>query len=87
MEFTFDDLTPEQIQKGMACKSLEEFQAFVKSEGFDLDEDEAQAIFEDMYEMELSSEQLDAVAGGLPWSMPADDCGKKQCKTYHKYRK
>lgn len=87
MAFSYDDLTPEQIQKGMTCKSLDEFQTFIKGEGFDLDEAEAQAIFEDMYELELSNEELDAVAGGLPWDMPADDCGKKKCQTYHKYRK
>lgn len=87
MAFDYKDLTPEQIQKGMACKSLDEFKAFVQSEGLDLDEAEAQALFEDMYEMELSAEELDAVAGGLPWDMPGDDCGTKKCQSYHKYRK
>lgn len=64
MAFNISDLTPEQIQKGMACTSLEEFQAFVKDQGLDLEEDEAQAVFEEMYERELSEDELDAVAGG-----------------------
>ena len=56
MAFEIKDLTPEQIQKGMACKSLDDFHAFIKGEGLDLDEEEAQAIFEEMYEIELSDE-------------------------------
>ena len=83
MAFDINELTPEQIQKGMACKSLDEFQAFVKTEGFDLNEEEAQAIFEEMYEMELSDEELMGVAGGKQWR----DCeGGYVCTTYHPRR-
>ena len=74
MAFDIKELTPEQIQKGMACKSLDEFQAYVKDEGFDLDETEAQAIFEEMFEMELSDEDLEAVAGGFLWSCEDNVC-------------
>ena len=76
MAFDINELTSEQILKGMACKSLDEFQAYVKGEGFDLDEAEAQAFFEEMYAMELSDEELTAVAGGLSWSLRDDECGK-----------
>ena len=74
MAFNIDELTPEQIQKGLACKSLEEFQAFVKDQGFDLEEDEAQAYFEEMYEMELTEEELQAVAGGGSWIDAMSGC-------------
>ena len=43
MALNLDKLTPEQIQNAMACKSLEDFQAFIKDQGLDLAEDEAQA--------------------------------------------
>jgi len=81
MAFIFGELTPDQIQRGMACKSLGEFKAFVKGEGFDLDENEARALFEEMYEMELSDEEFEGVAGGVSWRdcddemEPCDDYG------------
>ena len=43
MALDYQDLSPEQMQKGMACKTVEEFVAFVREEGLDLDEAEAQA--------------------------------------------
>ena len=75
--FNVNDLTPEQIQKGMACKSLDDFKAYVKGEGFDLDEKETQAIFEEMYATELSDEELEAVAGGSEW------CKENVCDNYN----
>ena len=83
MAFNINELTSEQIQKGMACKSLEEFQAFVKGQGFDLEEDEAQAFFEEMYEMELTDEELEAVAGGNYW----DGTSAEECPDYHDGRR
>ena len=77
-------LAPEQIQKGMACKSLDEFKAYVKSEGFDLDEAEAQAIFEEMYATDLSDDELEGVAGGMDWC----DCNTgHECTEFHPHRR
>jgi len=93
MAFDINGLSPEQIQKGMACKSLEEFKAFVQAEGFDLDENEAQAIFEEMYEMELSDEELEGVAGGASWCdcdgemEPCDDYGCPEHISTHRKRR
>mgnify|MGYP002627532854 CR=1 FL=1 len=84
MAFNIDEMTPDQIHKGMACKSLEEFQAYVKEQGFDLDEKEAQAIFEEMFAMELSDEELDAVAGGWDGRCSDNDCVNY---TFHRRRK
>ena len=73
-------LTPEQIQKGMVCKSLDEFKSYVKGEGFDLDEAEAQAIFEEMYATDLSDDELEGVAGGMEWC----DCNTgHECTDFH----
>ena len=68
----------------MACKSLEEFKAYIESEGFELDEEEAQAFFEEMYAMELSDDELEAVAGGLEWC----DCNSDyECEAFHSHRR
>lgn len=80
MAINFDELTPEQIQKGMACKSLGEFEEFAKQEGFDLDEQEAQAVFERLYETGLSDEELASVAGGGQWY--ENECTENQCLKY-----
>ena len=77
-------LAPEQIQKGMACKSLDEFKSYVKGEGFDLDEAEAQAIFEEMYATDLSDDELEGVAGGMDWC----DCNTgHECTEFHPHRR
>ena len=78
MAFDVNDLTSEQILKGMSCKTLDEFQAFIKDQGFDLTEDEAQAFFEEMYATELTEEELDAVAGG-GW---CNKCETLECTDY-----
>lgn len=84
MAFDIHNLTPEQIQKGMTCKSLDDFKAFVKSEGFDLDDAEAQAIFEEMYAMELTDEELMGVAGGMEWC----NCDSgHECTEFHPHRR
>ncbi len=51
---TFDDLSPEQMQKAKSCKTPEEVLALAREEGY-----------------ELSSEELDGIAGGS-WT----DCGE-----------
>lgn len=67
----------------MACKSLDDFHAFIKGEGLDLDEEEAQAIFEEMYEIELSDEELEALSGGIVWSCE----GQYECTTFEPRRR
>ncbi|HAM15315.1 MAG TPA: hypothetical protein DCP91_05565 [Eggerthellaceae bacterium] len=80
MAINFDELSPEQIQKGMACKSLDEFREFALSEGFDLGEEESKAVFEQIYEAGLSDKQLDAIAGGTAWQ--DNECTENQCLKY-----
>ena len=40
----FKDLSEEQKAKALACKSPEELLALAKAEGYDLDDDELEAI-------------------------------------------
>ena len=40
----FEDLTPEQMEKAKACKTPEDILALAKKEGYELDDEELQAI-------------------------------------------
>ena len=68
MENKFDpkNFTKEQIEKAMACETLEALAAFAKESGITLTADEAKQYFDEMenLEVELSDEQMKAVAGG-----------------------
>ena len=40
----FEDMTPEQKEKALACKTPEEVYALVKEDGLELTEDELEAV-------------------------------------------
>lgn len=58
------ELTKEQIEKAMACKTVEELMDVAKNEGFELTKEEAEAYMAEMTDFELDDEKLEAVAGG-----------------------
>ena len=57
-------ITEEMIAKAMQCESPEELRAYAKSEGFDITEEEAKALFAELEDFELDSDALQKVAGG-----------------------
>ena len=59
-----NELTKEQIEKAMQCKTAEELMAAAKTEGFDLTKDEAEAYMAEIADFELDDEMLSNVAGG-----------------------
>ena len=59
----------EQIQKAMACESVEELIELAKSEGIELTKEEAEAYMAEMEDVELDSDALKQVAGGLCYSV------------------
>ena len=61
-------LTKEQIQKAMACESVEELMELAKAEGVELTKEEAEAYMAEMEDVELDSDALKQVAGGLCYS-------------------
>ena len=61
-KINMNELTKEQIQKAMACESVEELIELAKSEGIELTKEEAEAV-------ELDSDALKQVAGGLCYSV------------------
>ena len=63
-----NELTKEQIAKAMACETAEELMALAKSGGIELTKEEAEAYLAEMDDMELDSDALKNVAGGLCYS-------------------
>ena len=64
-KINMNELTKEQIQKAMACEELMEL---AKAEGVELTKEEAEAYMAEMEDVELDSDALKQVAGGLCYS-------------------
>ena len=60
-----NELTQEQIEKAMACKTADELMAMAKSEGFDLTRDEAEAYMAELADVEITDAELKQAAGGV----------------------
>ncbi len=58
------EMTREQIQKVMACETVEELMAVAKAEGIELTEKEAEAYMDEFISTELDDEALAKIAGG-----------------------
>ena len=65
MPINKNELTKEQIQKAMACETAEELMALAKAEGIELTKEEAEAYLTEMSDVELDSDALKNVAGGI----------------------
>ncbi len=74
-EINKKELTKEQMEKAMACKTAEELMALAKAEGYELTKEEAEAFLAEVSEVELSDEVLGKAAGGY-YTPP---CIEKQC--------
>ena len=61
-----DELTKEQIQKAMSCKSADELIALAKEEGIELTRAEAEAYIDELADFELDAQTLQQAAGGGP---------------------
>ena len=71
-------VTKEQIQKAMACKTVEELMELAKAEGVELTKEEAEAYMAEMEDVELNEEALKNVAGGVCYMATCnDDCSAK----------
>ena len=67
-KINMNELTKEQIQKAMACESVEELMELAKAGGVELTKEEAEAYMAEMEDVELDSDALKQVAGGLCYS-------------------
>ena len=79
MSINKNELTKEQIQKAMACETVEELMELAKSEGIELTKEEAEAYLAEVedVDVELDSDALKQVAGGGLYG----DCSAKECVT------
>ena len=59
-----NELTKEQIEKALACKTADELMAAAKAEGIDLTKEEAEAYMAELADCELDDEALAKAAGG-----------------------
>ncbi len=64
MPINRDEITKEQIQKAMACESVEELMEMAKAEGIELTKEEAEAYMAELTDFELDEAALKKVAGG-----------------------
>ena len=78
MPINKNELTKEQIQKAMACKTVEELMELAKAEGVELTKEEAETYMAEMADVELDSDALKNVAGGVCYMAACnDDCSAK----------
>ena len=63
-----NEITKEMLEKAMQCNTAEDLIALAKAEGFELTKEEAEAYMAEMEDVELDSDALKQVAGGLCYS-------------------
>lgn len=63
-----ETLTKEQLQKAMACKTVDELIKVAKTGGVELTKDEAEAYLAELSDVELDDEMLKKAAGGVCWT-------------------
>ena len=69
-----NELTREQIEKAMACKTAEELIAAAKEEGYDITKEEAEAYMAELADVELDDAALKNAAGGMCYSVGLGQC-------------
>ena len=78
MPINKSELTKEQIAKAMSCETVEELMELAKAEGIELTKEEAEAYMAEMADVELDSDALKNVAGGVCYMATCnDDCSAK----------
>ena len=68
------EITKGQMLKATECKTADELLALAKEEGYDITKEEAEAYFAEIADMELDSEKLKKIAGGIETCWAVDGC-------------
>ena len=63
-------LTEEMLEKAAKLQTADELIALAKSEGIEITKEEAEAYLDELTDMELNTEELEAVAGGIGKTHP-----------------
>lgn len=64
MPINKNELTKEQIEKAMQCKTADELMELAKTGGYEITKDEAEAYMAELVDHDLDEEKLKAIAGG-----------------------
>ena len=76
------ELTKEQIEKAIACKTADELLSLAQAEGYEMTKDEAEAYIAEMADYELDDETLKSAAGGETcWTLKCQK-HKNPCPSY-----
>ena len=59
-----NELTREQVEKAMSCKTAEELMALAKADSFEMTKEEAETYMAELEDFELDDKTLKQVAGG-----------------------
>ena len=78
MPINKNEISNEMIQKSLQCKTAEDLIAYAKSEGIELNKEEAEAFLAEFEDVELEETLLKHVAGGWGFSRPLSE----QCEVY-----
>ena len=68
MPINKNEITKEMLAKAMQCETADELIALAKTGGYELTKEEAEAYMAEMEDVELDSDALKQVAGGLCYS-------------------
>ena len=85
MPINKNELTKEQIEKAMQCKTADELIALAKTGGYDITKEEAEAYMAELADVELDGKELKSVAGGRCYLDGCPDyvpCGSYDCVYY-----
>ncbi len=74
MPINKNEISKEMLMKAMQCKTADELLTLAKAEGFDITKEEAEAYFAEISDMELDSEKLKEIAGGIETCYAVDGC-------------
>ena len=68
------ELTKEQIEKAMQCKTADELIALAKTGGYDITKEEAEAYMAELADFELDGKELKKIAGGGCYTKCDEEC-------------
>ena len=70
-----NEITKEQVEKALKCKTADELMELAKTGGYEITKDEAEAYMAELADVELDSEKLKNVAGGGCYADCQPVCG------------
>ena len=83
MPINKNEITKEQIEKALQCKTADELIALAEAEGVAITKDEAEAYLAELADVELDGKELKSVAGGGCYGDCWDDlCPQNVCDSY-----